>query len=281
MIVCSVRLGNPENVIRGVIGVNMSKELGQKDCFVALFDILGFSELVRKNELGRVANTYSRAKKVFKEMLSYVNALNKGFKKNVTVKYRSFSDTFLIYTSTANEDDFDSLLAACDGLFIGAIENRLLIRGAVTCGELIISAGVEIGKPIVDAYNSEQKEDWSGCWITEKCISKINITSYLKDGSVVKYKIPLKDGEVKMYFALNWVKSLTFKTMFKNRRNDFTLEQIKDQIRFINDKYSNWAIRRKLDNTNRFVDFVLSSKFIKAYKAGITTVRANQQITTG
>jgi hypothetical protein len=84
-----------------------------------------------------------------------------------------------------------------------------------------------------------------------------------------------------MYFAFNWVKSLTFKTMFKNRRNDFTLEQIKDQIRFINDKYSNWAIRRKLDNTNRFVDFVLSSKFIKAYKAGITTVRANQQITTG
>lgn len=248
----------------------MPKEISSKDCFVALFDILGFGELVRKNELGRVAKTYSRAKKAFKDILSHINAMNKGFKMDVTVKYRNFSDTFLIYTSMTGEGAFPSLLAACDGLFIGAIENRLLIRGAVTCGELIVSAGVEIGQPIVDAYKSEQNQDWSGCWITQRCISRIDIRDYLTDKSLVKYRIPLKDGKVKTYFAFNWVKSLTFKAMFENRRNDFTLEQIKDQIRFINDECSDWAIHRKLDNTNRFIGFVLSNEFIKAYKAETT-----------
>ena len=70
----------------------------------------------------------------------------------ITVDTHSFSDTFLIYTSDTSGDSFLSLLAACDSLFIGAIENELLLRGAITYGELIISAGVEIGKPIVEAY---------------------------------------------------------------------------------------------------------------------------------
>ncbi|MFH1075559.1 MAG: hypothetical protein V1753_01755, partial [Pseudomonadota bacterium] len=217
--------------------------------YVALFDILGFSELVKKNELSRVADTYFRAMKAFKDILSDINAMNQAFKMDVVIEYRSFSDTFLIYTSTTGERAFLSLLAACDGLFIGAIENKLLIRGAITCGELIAQTGLEIGQPIVDAYRSEQRQDWSGCWITDQCLEGIKLSMYLKDRSLVRYKIPLKDGEVKTCVAFNWVKSLAWKARFENRKNDFELEQIKRHLNFIYEEHNDWKIRRKLDNT--------------------------------
>jgi hypothetical protein len=244
----------------------MSENIGKREAFVALFDILGFQELVKNNQLDKVANAYSRVKEVFEDILSHVNALNKGFKMGITVDTHSFSDTFLIYTSDTSADSFLSLLAACDSLFIGAIENELLLRGAITYGELIISAGVEIGKPIVEAYESEKKQDWSGCWIMDQCRSKIDISNYLKDGSIVEYQIPFKHGQVKSCFAFNWVKSLTYKAMFENMKNDFTVDQIKEQVSFARNEVSDWAIRRKLDNTNRFVDFVLTPEFIALYK---------------
>ena len=248
--------------IETTVPVPVSKEV----VYVALFDILGFTELVEKNELSKVADTYSRAKEIFEEILGHINAMNRGFKKDVVIEYRSFSDTFLIYTSTINDGAFLSLLAACDGLFIGAIENKLLIRGAITCGELLAQAGVEIGKPIVEAYKSEQRQDWSGCWITDECLTGINLSGYLADRSLVRYEIPLKDGEVKTYIAFNWVKSLAWKAMFENRKKDFELSQIESQLGFINEEHNDWKIRRKLENTRKFIKFVLSSDFIQAYK---------------
>ena len=239
-----------------------------KIAYVALFDILGFSELVRRNELSIVADAYSGAKEALADILSHVNALNEGFKVDVAVGYRSFSDTFLIHTSDTSEDAFLSLLAACDGLFIGAIENKLLLRGAVTRGEIITQAGMEIGRPIVDAYKTEQRQDWSGCWITDQCFSDIDVNTYFAHKSLVQYEIPLKDGEVKTCVAFNWVKSLTWKVMFENKKNDFGLEQIEAQVSFMNQRRTDWAIRRKLDNTKKFMEFVLSPDFIEAYKKG-------------
>lgn len=240
---------------------------GNTNVYVALFDILGFSELVKNNELNRVADSYSRAKEVFEDIRGHVNAMNKGFKMmDVTVECRSFSDTFLIYTSKTGDRAFLSLLTACDGLFIGAIENGLLLRGSITRGAIIAQTGVEIGKPIVDAYKNEQRQEWSGCWISNDCLEDIDLTKFLSDKSLVEYEIPLKDGKVERCIAFNWVKSLVWKAMHEKGKNNFDLKQIEDLVCFMNNEETDWPVRRKQNNTRKFLDYVLSPDFMAAYK---------------
>lgn len=241
----------------------MAEDIIKSECFVALFDILGFSNLVKNNELDKVAGTYLRAKKEFENTISHINAL---LQKD-TVTFRIFSDTFLIYTSGINDMSFLALLAASDSLFLAAIENGLSIRGAITVGELIVSDGIEIGKPIVDAYENEKKQDWIGCWITDHCMNKINKNEHLPGKDIVEYEIPLKDGEIKKGYAFNWVKSLPRKIMFEKKRNDFTLKEIKDELKCFQKKPHDWSIKRKLDNTNKFIEFVLSPEFLEIYKS--------------
>ena len=64
------------------------------------------------------------------------------------------------------DEIFLALLAVCDSLFYAANEHRLPIRGTITAGELIVSNGIEIGTPIVDAYEKDAKRDASKIYIT-------------------------------------------------------------------------------------------------------------------
>ena len=246
----------------------MSGNISERNVFIGLFDILGFRELVRNEELGKVAETYLMAKSGFENNIGSINRLHEHSKKYDRVEYRVFSDTFLIYTSGINENCFLSMLAACDFLFIAAVKHSLPIRGTITSGPLIVSGGVEIGKPIVDAYESEQKQEWIGCWISDDCASIIDMDQYLENKSIVKYEIPLKDGEIRTCFAFNWVKSVTWKIMFENRKSEFTLDQVRETIGFIRGTPLNWPVRRKIENTANFVDFVLNSEFVEEYKSG-------------
>lgn len=184
----------------------MTDNISGRDVFVGLFDILGFRELVRNNELSKVAETYLTAKRGFKDGVGFINSLHKHSMMKDRVEYRVFSDTFLIYTSGTNENCFPSILAACDFHFIAAVQHSLPIRGSITRGPLIASGGVEIGKSIVEAYESEQKQEWIGCWISDDCALAIDMGKHLENKSIVQYEIPLKDGEIRTSFAFNWVK---------------------------------------------------------------------------
>jgi len=241
----------------------MDTDITKKESFVALFDILGFSNLLKNNELDKVAETYIKAKRDFEDYVSHINAL---LQKDA-VTFRIFSDTFLIYTSEISDTSFQALLAACDFLFLAALENELPIRGATAIGELIVSNGIEIGKPIVEAYENENKQDWIGCWITDQCMARINKEKHLTGKDIVEYEIPLKDGEVKKMYAFNWIKSLTKKIMLEKRKKDFNTDEIKKEIKFFRKQPSDWKVKRIYDNTNKFIDFVLSPEFVKIYKS--------------
>jgi hypothetical protein len=245
----------------------MTENVREREVFVGLFDILGFRELVRNKELSKVADTYRKAKSDIQDSINYVNDLHRYYRRKDRVKFRAFSDTFLIYTSGTSENCFLSILGACGSLFSAAVEHSLPLRGSVTRGPLMSSSGVELGKAIVEAYENEQKQDWIGCWIAEPCILKTDITKYIASKRIVPYEIPLKDGEVHSRLAFNWVQSVSWKVMLENGRNDFTSDQIIEAITFTDGTPNDWATRRKLENTKRFVEFVLSPEFIESYKS--------------
>jgi hypothetical protein len=235
--------------------------------FVALFDVLGFKELIRNSEVTKVAATYN---KMVVDFGRHEEVLNRALRSRVTS--RCFSDTFLLYTIDTDEESFESLIIACFFLYLAAVVNRLPLRGAITVGSLLIADGMEIGQPIVEAHDNEQKQDWMGCWVADECFKHVSSTQrYLDCKWIVKYEIPFKDGEkVGEQYALNWVYLICFMHSYfaksgdnqtLNRRHLSTLMKVFPRSPTI------WGEKRKIDNTRKFLSFVSSSEFLAYYRS--------------
>lgn len=244
----------------------MNNAFDKINCFVGLFDILGFSNLIETHRLDEVAGIYSKAKKYFEDMLNDVNLLcNRDI-----VKFHNFSDTFLIHTKSKDDIDFQGLLVACDALFLAfndaAQNNNIAIRGAISCGEITAVEGIVIGEPIIEALGREKQQEWIGCWISDQCLNKAQLTEYISDKSIVEYAIPLKDGIVKECYAFNWVKSISHKYKIEKKDFNFGCKEIIAEINFLKSEPQKWEVKRKHENTTTFVKKVTTSEFLKEYR---------------
>jgi len=149
----------------------------------------------------------------------------------------------------------------CDALFISAIKHGLKIRGAITAGDLIISGRAVIGKPIIEAHKQESLQDWMGCLLTKECInliSKEELDEYIRNWTIIKYKIPLKSGKVFKQHAFNWIKSLEWSLKFKNHGKPVTKEQLYEATSLLDKDPNRWEDRRKVYNTRQFRDYAIS-----------------------
>jgi hypothetical protein len=246
---------------------DMEIKLNKTECFVGVFDILGFSNLVRNSKLEEVANLYVKVKKYFEDMLCDINLLC----NREIVKFYNFSDTFLIHTHKKDDINFQALLVACDALFLGVNEaaqnNNIAIRGAINSGEIISVEGVLIGRPIIEAFEKEKQQEWIGCWIGVDCFNEDQFKEYICDKSIVEYSIPLKYGILKNCYAFNWVKSIANKYKVENKDFNFGPEKIMGEINFLKFEPERGDVKRKYNNTIAFVEEVTTREFIEEYRA--------------
>jgi hypothetical protein len=137
-----------------------------------------------------------------------------------------------------------------------------MIRGAVTAGELIISGRAIIGKPIVEAYEHEQRQDWMGCWLTPGCIQEVSeekLNDLTAERLILVYDIPLKSEDVKKYYALNWVRFMNIIYQVLREGNLSAEDRLKRATRFLDEPPLKWDARRKTLNTRQFRDDVLKT----------------------
>lgn len=219
--------------------------------FVALYDILGYSSLMKGNDLFKVVAIYENMKKMMKTNIE--GLINYSLGNIITV--HTYADTFLIYTNEISDTSFQALLVACHYIFIAAITYGLPIRGATTCGEFYVSENLITGKPIIEAYEKERKQDWIGCWITDECLAKISKEAYdklINERKIVKYPIPFKEGKVEEVYAFNWLDNIFIPG------NSINLNYLETNS-FLQKKNSHsWREERKHKNTKEFIHFVLN-----------------------
>jgi len=220
----------------------------KKEGFVALFDILGFKNILENNDLDRVMLTYQQ----MGDLVEFPTVTNHESPIEPIVKTLNYSDTFLIYTTEVSDRAFRGLLHVSRLLFLAAYGHKMPIRGATAVGELYVSDTVAIGKPIVEAYKNERGQEWIGCWITQECIDRVSndVLNELRGGNfIVQYPIPFKDGDIKQLYALNWiVPYLTFLFQPFNNSDGFLERK----------SWNGWAEERKHRNTRDFIDFISS-----------------------
>jgi hypothetical protein len=181
------------------------KPLTNDKKFVAFFDILGFSNIVRKRDI-KILSTI-----ITEVLLPGIEDSVQGVYIPDKVKISNVSDSIILYTIDDSVNSCLLLLIACNKLMSTCFKIQFPLRGAVAYGEFIADDKHFVGKALVDAVDYEKKQQWSGCLVTPDCAETIKNSYYVSrnplDMQTIDYQVPLKCGErVKYYYALRmWV----------------------------------------------------------------------------
>src|SRR5215470_15169194 len=129
------------------------KDIPRTKGFVALLDVLGFKELVTRDE--------------HRAYMELVAELIEGRQRDEPLQYVLFSDTVVINTTKDGEAILWELSRACSALFAALLLKDIPVRGAVAYGEFDRSledanGTIVAGRPIVEAYQYELKQNWLG-----------------------------------------------------------------------------------------------------------------------
>lgn len=216
--------------------------------FTAVFDLLGYSEWIKQEDLSTIVAAHIDMMNM-KKMIE-VNAHIAFYESLLSV--HSYADTFLFYTTEISDNAFVALMNACSAMFIAAIAYGKPIRGATAVGDFYASENLITGKPIIEAYENEKRQDWIGCWINDECVAAISEEAklgHLERKQIVKYPIPFKDGLVKEVFAFNWVSLLSIPA--------YSAMQYLETKSFLKKRnLQDWIHERKHKNTKEFIRFI-------------------------
>jgi hypothetical protein len=139
------------------------------DGFVALLDVLGFSNMV-SGENG--------PRKIFE----YQTALESTLVDNDDegLRYVAFSDTIVITTHGNRLEDFLNLANRCSALFASMLEREIPIRGSIARGfyargTLQANQRGErsvfvAGSAVLEAYRFEQQQNWLGIMLAPSTV---------------------------------------------------------------------------------------------------------------
>jgi len=241
--------------------------------YIAFLDILGFKELISCNSLNTIIDIYRKIFANADMLISDLIQMKELEADDVQLSCRIISDSIIIWTSEANFNSFVKLAITTNALFHTLFILGMPLRGSIEIGELEeinvtnpFETGKEspvlVGSGITKAYMSEKSQNWSGCIISDDTIShfkkfkiegpdKLKFENLLEIGILQKYKVPLKRGEIKEYYVLDWPYYFLLSPSDEDIRRFFSKN---------NKEVNSWEIEEKIVNTLNFIRYSQKKK---------------------
>ncbi len=209
-----------------------------KEGFVALIDILGFSEATLKDNL----------KGFFSDYDTFIDKIISQYKKE-KIGYIVFSDTIVIYSESSAVKSMNSIIEACSLLSTQLLKNGLSTRGCISYGRFHLKMsknGVIIaGKPIIDAFDYERRQDWIGVMVSPLVIEYLSdckrLKSFKNNKLIIKCdKIPfhtedqINSRKYEGYIVIPTI----FKTPKPPLNKDIIVRDLREIIRLIEERKS-------------------------------------------
>ena len=133
-----------------------------KDGFVALLDVLGFSNLVLD----------SGEEGIQRYLACLQNATG-----HTEVNFVVFSDSIVLSAKGDSPDSFIAVAGACSRLLNDLLRVGIALRGAISYGSFIREAFGEsvfvAGRAVIDAYQFEQAQDWVGIMVSPSALARV------------------------------------------------------------------------------------------------------------
>jgi hypothetical protein len=211
-------------------------DIETKEYFISFIDILGFENLILKNnQTPNLERVYLSVKRIlhylpqihltketndFYELYGPTPPLPPYAEEILTKNVYNFSDSIILFIESSSEfeDNVDRLntISWITNAFIAEsiiTDKRVFqlpLRGAIAFGPATISPEkhIHIGQPIVDAYNLCNKLNWMGGSIHYSANKFVNKRICNFDRQIVEYKAPMPNSykdKKKIIYALNWV----------------------------------------------------------------------------
>jgi hypothetical protein len=172
---------------------------------IAMCDVLGFTSLVAATSLAEIRERYL-ALVAQLEPHPLFRIRTGTYEREIVLNRVVFSDTILLW---APAGDTMELLPYVLGHIIGKAVSSLPLRAGLAFGECIIDPANElyVGQPIIDAYRTEQAQEWMGGAFHPSCWQRPGFRDVLCKGyerSAIQYAVPVKPGTTPLEYALNW-----------------------------------------------------------------------------
>lgn len=179
-----------------------------KKRFISFIDILGFKDIITKNNLEDIGKLLDIIPFSLGE-IEKSEILEKAY-PNIKIRSSVFSDTIILFTDDDDKKSLDRLLISTSYLIRNALYENIALKGAVSYGELAIDEKKNLfyGQPIIDAYQLEGEVSYIGVVIhnsVEQYLEKNNYNELLKTNKIIEFSTPLKCGLIE-HLNLNWFK---------------------------------------------------------------------------
>lgn len=233
----------------------------QGEVFVAFLDILGFKDLITKNEEDLIAKLFNEVSaKSRRSLETQLKLSSLLFEESEVDKVEalSISDSLVIWTHRDSIYSFSLIAAYVKSVLGHFMDNGVPLRGAITRGPICVTEAEfangykqtnVFGKGIVRAYTLEDQQQWSGCIIDPTCVEHLKKTeqgrSLVESYSFVEYEVPLKRGDVVPLTALNWTAPYDV-SWYENG------EKIRESFAMHNKCINDWSVKVKIENTIKF-----------------------------
>lgn len=173
--------------------------------FVALFDVLGFKELLSSKPLNQVISSYRSLIDVKRQAAR----IPVGRPGGVSVEVSGttvFSDTILLWCDDS-WPAVQSLLTSCNALIAESLALGMPLRGGVAFGEAVLDRvqRVFVGQPIVDAHLTEASQEWLGAALHSSVLNHPTLGSQIASlEDIISYRVPVKPNAPTLTHALHW-----------------------------------------------------------------------------
>lgn len=151
--------------------------------YVAVLDVLGFKALV--------AADYKND-----SVIRYLHIIEASLAGS-TIPYIVFSDSIVLASHGKEPENLRRMCETCSRLMYDLISAGIAIRGAIACGDFVTSivngSAFIAGKPVVEAHEFEQKQNWIGVLLTPSALNaapivKVQCTTVFNSDEDLKWK---------------------------------------------------------------------------------------------
>lgn len=241
--------------------------------YFAFLDILGFRELVRNNNHSVLIELYKRIVNYQVEFYSKYSAEKAESEKKRLREYYdptglrlvNISDSIMLWTDNSKLSSLYEIVSAVKMIMSISMSAGIPLRGAIVKGDVEIFENEQslsmVGRGLVDAYEMESIQQWSGCVIEESIFKwlnsinrvvankKTNISLEKADWLVRRHSVPFKKGKEEFtrdLFAVNWAEGSN--QTEEDIRNSFSMHNKRAK----ENKNVTESIERKIENTLEF-----------------------------
>jgi hypothetical protein len=157
--------------------------------FVALIDVLGFRELVGRDE------------NILK-VREYVNTVQDCLKdeRYSQLQFVLFSDNLVVNTRDDKRESFIALVHACSDVLFNLARHEIAVRGGIAHGSFMRSLNMQqgvilAGRPIVEAEHYQHRQNWVGIMLTPSVVRRDNEALQKELSAIPEPKGSEKDRE--------------------------------------------------------------------------------------